>query len=167
MVGQSALNFRIQASTTRSLTTPSLNKGERRELSLEVIVRNRRVVHHDTLQVVVRRVISIQEATGNIRHELSSIGLSGNVDLIALDRKGVDKVLEPGPELRRYVLLRCGSDIALREARSNRLFNPEDVGKLVPRVRILYGLESSVLPEEWTVFLEQALERRTAGLRAQ
>lgn len=127
-------------------TTPSLHERQRGDLSLQVVVRNGRVVHHDTLEIIVRRIVGVEERTGNIRHEHAGVRLARNIHLVSLDGEGVNEVLEPRLELRRDVLLGRGGRRALREARADGLLDPHDVGQLVPRVGVLDWLEGAVLP---------------------
>lgn len=93
------------------------------------------------------------------------IGFTRNVNLVSLHGKGIDEVLVETHELLSDIILILGSNLASGEARVNGLLNPQDVGKVMPAPGVWYRLQSTILPQEGTVFLQEAFERRAARLQ--
>lgn len=125
---------------------------------MQGIVRDRWIIYQNTLKIIVRRVVGIEECASNVRHVHARVRLACDVHFVSLQGKSVHEVLEPRLELRRDILFGRGGRRSLREASPDGLFHPYDVGQLVPRVRVLHGLEGSVLPQERAVLLQDALE---------
>lgn len=57
------------------------------------------VTYLNTLHIVVRGIVTIQEVTSNIWNILSSITLACDVDLISLHAKRIDEILPECGEL--------------------------------------------------------------------
>ena len=95
----------------KSVFAPQAETGYGYTLLLDSICAGARIINHDAVHVVVRRIVSVQHCICNIRHIVSSIALSRDENLPALQRKQIYKVLEEAKKL--------SSDIGL--ARSIRL----------------------------------------------
>ena len=117
----------------------------------------------DTLQVEMGGVILIQHSGSKIWDVLSSIALASDINLVALHAEGLNKSSPKIVELVRDINLVLDSGGARRKARASRLVNIDHVGQVGPRIRVLHWLVNTRLPEEWPVFLEQAIKRTTSG----
>ena len=93
------------------------------------------------------------------------VRLSGNINLIPLQGEGVDEVLPESHELLCYIRFICGGDITGGKACADGLFNPNNIGKMMPGPRIRDRFEGAILPQERPVFLKKAFKRRAPGLR--
>lgn len=73
--------------------------------------------------------------------------------------EGIQEILEETQELRSYICFAGRGWSTLRKASADWLFDPDHVGQVDPGIWILHRLEGSVLPQEWSIFLEQSFER--------
>jgi hypothetical protein len=164
-------------------TGPVLDEGEHRDLILQAAVGEDTVVDHRTGQVVVLLVLGIQHGMRDVRDVDTSIRLARNVDLLVVEAEGVLEVLEEAQELVGDLLLVGVGLGASAEAGSTGLLDPDPVvmlelfwsraradiprsginvhvSELIPAPRVLDRLEGTVLPDDWSVLLEEALQRR-------
>lgn len=129
------------------------------------ILGNARVVDLNTLDIVIFRVILIQHVACDVRDVLSGIGLSRQVDLPAGQVEGGHEVLPEARKVSAYVDLICDvgrcTFSSRRETRADRLVNVDHVGEIDKGERVGLWRVGTTLPQERSVFLEQAIERTT------
>lgn len=154
----------------------------KRTLLLHHIVASARVVDHNGLDIVIGLVVGIEHCVCNVRNVVARVALASNVDLLVVQTKGVDKVLEKAEELcRNGRLIGCVGS-ALGETSPDGLLDPDHAGQIDPGVWVLYRQESAcvvqsvsdakhlpafqmrhtILPLNRAVFLKEALETGTS-----
>ncbi len=72
----------------------------------------------------------------------------------------IQEILEETQELRSHVGFAGRGWSALGKASANRLLDPDHIGQIDPGIGILDWLVGTILPQEWTIFLEEAFKRR-------
>lgn len=78
------------------------------------------VVDQQSLEIKVFRVFLVQEMVTDIRDIIARIRFTGDIDLLAVQVKGIHEVLEEASKLRcDIILVDCGR-LSLGEASPNR-----------------------------------------------
>lgn len=103
-------------------------------------------------------LVSVYSGRGGGIQEDLRIGLASNVNFVSLHGKGIDEIFVETHELLSDIVLILGSNFASGEASVNGLLNPQDISKMMPAPRVWYRLQSTILPQEGTVFLQETFE---------
>lgn len=114
------------------------------------------------MQIVVVRIVLVDKRSGDIRHVATRVALASDVDLELLDAKELFKVLEELDKVFGRLFLPSGSRGASRKPGTDGLINPEHVGQVDPRIRVLNRSESAGLPAEATILLQKGFHGTAA-----
>lgn len=123
------------------------------------IIIDRRVVDLDALEIEIVGILCIEHTGSKVWDVLTGVTLSGDVNLVALHVEGLDEMFPEIIELVRDIELVADCGGARREASPGWLIDIDQVCQIGPRVWVPNGFVSSGLPEEGTIFLQQAIER--------
>ena len=116
------------------------------------------VVDEGAGEVVVGGVVLVKHGGGDVGDVAAGVGLAGDVDFKILDAEDILPVFEEFDEVLGDFFFRGGGYFADGVAGADRLLDPEHIGEVDPRVRILDGGVGSRLPSKPSVFLEEAFE---------
>lgn len=149
---------------------------------LQDLVADDGVVDGNAGEVVVVRVVPVQELIRHVRHVEAGVTLARNVDLAAMGVKGVDERLVESGEFLGQLKLVGDVRLALRKANANGLsgeeksgqtlqhaalegfsLNPKHVRQVHPGVRVLHRSVGAGLPREGAVLGQETAQRTAAG----
>lgn len=125
---------------------------KRLTLLLQVAVTQNRVINGHASQIVVLRIIRVDEGIRHIWNIVSAVAFACDVDLLALGLEVIDEVPVESHEL--FCETRFIHDVwgPLRKPNAHRLFHPEHVRQVHPGIRVLRWGECPRLPGEGAVF---------------
>lgn len=132
-----------------------------------VVVRQTGVCDHHALEVVVLGVVLLNEMVADVRDVETCIRLASEVDLLSVQVKGVDEVVEEASKHARDIILILLGDLANGEASANGLVDVEHVRQVGPGPWVLDRAEGAVLPQERAVLLQETLETAASGAAVQ
>ena len=125
-------------------------------------VANDGIVDRDTLQVVVVRIIGIDERVRNVWHIEPSVAFARKVNLPAMDLECIHETLVKARKLVTQLHLVRDIRHTLRVADTHGLLHPKHIGEIGPCVRILHRRLRAIFPCEGTVFGQETAKGAAA-----
>ncbi len=116
------------------------------------------IIHHDTLDVKVRRIVTAKHGVRYVWDVVTRITFTGDVYLPSLQSERFDEILEETQELPRHIRFARRGRCALTEARTDRLLDPDHVRQIDPCVRVPDGCECAILPQKRTILLKEPFQ---------
>ncbi|KAB8737527.1 hypothetical protein FH972_026486 [Carpinus fangiana] len=107
-------------------------------------------------------VFAVEHGAGNVGDIVAGVALACDIDFLVVQTEGVDEALEEAKEGLCDLLLVGLGGLALREASTDRLLDPDHVGQIDPCVGVLDGTKGTILPDDGAILLEETLERTAA-----
>ena len=132
------------------------------DLLLNGVGAGARVVDHDAVDIVVLRVVGIEHGVGDVRDVVARVTLSRDIDLLVVQAKCIQEVLEEAEELLSDICLIFCSRFTLRETCTHRLLHPHHIREIDPSPRVLDWSKRAILPKERTIFLQQTFQGTTS-----
>lgn len=141
-----------QVLSAKSVLGCMVHDCKRLTLLLQVPVTQNGVIDGHASQVVVLRIVGVDEGIRDIWDVVSAVAFPCDVDFLALGLEIIHEVLVESHEL--FCETRFVHDVRgpLRKSYAHRLFHPKHVGQVHPSIRVLRWGECPRLPGEGTVF---------------
>ena len=141
---------------------PVIHKRYDDGLFLKRVIPNDRIVNSYTSEIVVDRVIRVDECVGDVRHVVSTITLTSQVYLSVLDLKCVDEALVETDELLTELHFVRDVRYPLCITNTDWLLNPHHVGQVDPCVGVLSRGNCARFPSKRAIFGQQTRKRTAA-----